>query len=332
MPPGSSSAAHAPSGGRARRAPREHARSWCPLATDRHRQAARPATGPRPPRTPLLGIGRNPPSKRVRSAGVWAGWARRHPRRGRPAPALRPDRRRGGPGGHPACSPHASRRGARPWRRAAACSRPRPSGALHHLAHRPPGRLWRSRGATASTGSTCWPRPSGRAASWPLTGGGGRRRARVAGAAVRRGGRRFSRLAGLCLLVAAAGAYNALGPGAEPRGALDHDYGRVLLAKLALVAGLAALGAANRYLVVARVEPRRRAGPAPAPSVGRWALLGAGRIRRRASPAASPPTSRARRRWPSSSSSPPPCSSTRPPRATPDTRRTPHGGAGVRRT
>jgi len=71
---------------------------------------------------------------------------------------------------------------------------------------------------------------------------------------------RFSRLAGVCLLVVVlTGSYNAW----AQLGALSRlwttTYGRVLIVKLLLVAVLIGLGAANRYVAVPGLSPQRAA-------------------------------------------------------------------------
>jgi putative copper export protein len=74
--------------------------------------------------------------------------------------------------------------------------------------------------------------------------------------------RRFSRLAGLCLLgVVLSGAYNAW---LQLRGVAalgTTAYGRVLVLKLVFVVAVVGLGAVNRYTVVARLAPGRPRGP-----------------------------------------------------------------------
>ena len=71
---------------------------------------------------------------------------------------------------------------------------------------------------------------------------------------------RFSRLAGVCLLVVVlTGSYNAW----AQLGALSRlwttAYGRVLIVKLLAVAALVWLGATNRYVIVPRLSPGRAA-------------------------------------------------------------------------
>jgi putative copper export protein/mono/diheme cytochrome c family protein len=75
---------------------------------------------------------------------------------------------------------------------------------------------------------------------------------------------RFSRVAGICLLVVlVTGIYNAWVQLPGLRALWTTDYGRILTVKIALVAVLAGLGSLNRYTVVARLDDRRRRhGPA----------------------------------------------------------------------
>ena len=71
-------------------------------------------------------------------------------------------------------------------------------------------------------------------------------------------GRRFSRLAGLCLLVVVAtGIYNAWSQLGVVSRLWTTAYGRVLLAKVALVVALLWVGAVNRYVVVPQLSDDR---------------------------------------------------------------------------
>jgi putative copper export protein/mono/diheme cytochrome c family protein len=73
--------------------------------------------------------------------------------------------------------------------------------------------------------------------------------------------RRFSSLAGLCLLaVALSGAYNAWSQLEAPGDLWTTPYGRVLAAKILSVLALAWLGAINRYAVIPRLTRRRPPG------------------------------------------------------------------------
>jgi putative copper export protein len=73
--------------------------------------------------------------------------------------------------------------------------------------------------------------------------------------------RRFSRLAGLCLLaVMLTGVYNAWAQLGAVSALLSTTYGRVLGLKLIVVVGLVGLGAVNRYVVVPRLDPRAVSG------------------------------------------------------------------------
>ena len=73
--------------------------------------------------------------------------------------------------------------------------------------------------------------------------------------------RRFSVTAGWCLaLVAASGIYNAVVQVSTPAALVRTAYGRVLIAKIMLVLGLAALGAVSRYGAVAALRPGTSAG------------------------------------------------------------------------
>jgi putative copper resistance protein D len=75
-------------------------------------------------------------------------------------------------------------------------------------------------------------------------------------------GRRFSRLAGFCLLtVVATGISNAWSQLGVVSRLWTTAYGRVLLVKVAVVVALVCLGAVNRYVVVPRLsDDRARAG------------------------------------------------------------------------
>jgi putative copper export protein/mono/diheme cytochrome c family protein len=69
---------------------------------------------------------------------------------------------------------------------------------------------------------------------------------------------RFSRLAGICLLVVVlTGARNAWVQIPSAAALWATDYGRTLVLKVALVAALAVLGAVTRYTIVARLDGRR---------------------------------------------------------------------------
>jgi putative copper export protein/mono/diheme cytochrome c family protein len=99
-------------------------------------------------------------------------------------------------------------------------------------------------------------------------------------ASVTRIGARFSRLAGWSLIaVVLTGAYNAWVQLPDVAALRDTPYGRILLAKLALVVGLAALGATNRYALLPRLTGRPARG-AVARGVRRCrlALFGPGRV------------------------------------------------------
>ncbi len=73
--------------------------------------------------------------------------------------------------------------------------------------------------------------------------------------------RRFSRLAGLCLLaVVGSGLYNAWVQIRTWPALWGTPYGRVLMAKVLIALGLVALGAANRYAIIPRLDPSHRAG------------------------------------------------------------------------
>src|SRR5262249_10780515 len=71
---------------------------------------------------------------------------------------------------------------------------------------------------------------------------------------------RFSRLAGLCLLaVAVTGSYNAWTQLGGFSRLVTTAYGRVLIAKLVVVAVLVWLGAVNRYVLLPRLAPESAA-------------------------------------------------------------------------
>lgn len=70
--------------------------------------------------------------------------------------------------------------------------------------------------------------------------------------------RRFSRMAGWCLLlVVLTGLYNAWLQLAAPSALWQTGYGRVLGAKVLLVLGLTAFGAMNRYVLLPSLDVRR---------------------------------------------------------------------------
>src|SRR5262249_24263625 len=97
---------------------------------------------------------------------------------------------------------------------------------------------------------------------------------------VTRIGARFSRLAAWSLItVVLTGAYNAWVQLPDVAALWNTFYGRVLLAKLALVAGLVALGATNRYALLPRLMGRPARGVV-ARGVRRWrlAFFGPGRV------------------------------------------------------
>jgi putative copper resistance protein D len=91
--------------------------------------------------------------------------------------------------------------------------------------------------------------------------------------------RRFSRLAGLCLLaVVVTGSYNAWTELREVSDLWTTAYGRLLATKLLLFLGLAWWGAVNRYTVVSRLGGGRAAGPGERLfRLGRLALRGPAR-------------------------------------------------------
>lgn len=88
--------------------------------------------------------------------------------------------------------------------------------------------------------------------------------------------RRFSRLAGLCLVaVLATGIYNACVQLSSPSALWTTVYGRWLALKLALVAGLIWWGAFNRYAVLPALDRGRRVGiGARCFRLARWAIRG----------------------------------------------------------
>ncbi|HYB69238.1 MAG TPA: CopD family protein [Candidatus Bathyarchaeia archaeon] len=91
--------------------------------------------------------------------------------------------------------------------------------------------------------------------------------------------RRFSRLAGWCLLaVVLTGAYRVWVEVSAPSVMWRTPYGRALAAKLALVLALAWCGALNRYVMLPGLGVGRRASwPARLLRLGRLALLGPSR-------------------------------------------------------
>lgn len=73
--------------------------------------------------------------------------------------------------------------------------------------------------------------------------------------------RRFSLVAGWCLaVVGASGIYNALVQVSTPAALVRTAYGRILIVKILLFLGLAALGAVSRYGVVASLGGRESTG------------------------------------------------------------------------
>jgi putative copper export protein len=88
--------------------------------------------------------------------------------------------------------------------------------------------------------------------------------------------RRFSRLAGLCLVVVlATGIYNACVQLSSPSALWTTVYGRWLAVKLALVVGLIWWGAFNRYTVLPALDRRRRMGIGERCfRLARWAIRG----------------------------------------------------------
>jgi len=98
--------------------------------------------------------------------------------------------------------------------------------------------------------------------------------------------RRFSRLAGLCLLAAvASGGYNAWVQLPGVSALWTTFYGRVLTLKVLLVLGLIWWGAVTRYTIVARLGPGRALGMgARLFRHARLIVLGSARVGRRALP------------------------------------------------
>jgi copper transport protein len=88
--------------------------------------------------------------------------------------------------------------------------------------------------------------------------------------------RRFSRLAGICLLgVVASGSYNAWIELASVSALWSTGYGRILAVKLAFVLGLVAFGAENRFRVVPALSGGQGGLAARGFSAVRWRLGGA---------------------------------------------------------
>jgi copper resistance protein D len=98
--------------------------------------------------------------------------------------------------------------------------------------------------------------------------------------------RRFSRLAGLCLLtVLATGGYNAWIQLHEVSVLWTTTYGRVLAVKILLFVGLVWWGAVNRYTVVSRLGAGQASGIGERLfRLGRLAILGSARVARQALP------------------------------------------------
>ena len=97
--------------------------------------------------------------------------------------------------------------------------------------------------------------------------------------------RRFSRLAGWCLLaVLLSGTYATWVQVGSVGASWRTVYGRVLLAKLLLVAGVVWLGAVNRYTVLPRLDGDAAPGPLERLWRGRTTPSGAGRDSPRAVP------------------------------------------------
>jgi putative copper resistance protein D len=96
--------------------------------------------------------------------------------------------------------------------------------------------------------------------------------------------RRFSRMAGICLLaVVVTGGYNAWVQLPSVSALWTTLYGRVLAAKLLAVLGLACWGATSRYTIICRFRRGRGSGLGERLfRVGRLIMLGAPRIARRA--------------------------------------------------
>src|SRR5262245_14988446 len=92
--------------------------------------------------------------------------------------------------------------------------------------------------------------------------------------------RRFSRLAGVCLLiVVVTGAYNVWAQLGAVSSLWTSTYGRVLVVKLLVAAALVGLGAINRYVIVPRLDPGRRPRGLGARLVRASRLLILGRMR-----------------------------------------------------
>ena len=98
--------------------------------------------------------------------------------------------------------------------------------------------------------------------------------------------RRFSRLAGLCLLaVTMTGGYNAWVQLPRVSALWTTAYGRVLAVKLLLVLALVWWGAMNRYTIVPRLAGRHAVGMGERLfRLGRRAVLGSARVARHALP------------------------------------------------
>ena len=87
--------------------------------------------------------------------------------------------------------------------------------------------------------------------------------------------RRFSRLAGYCLLaVVATGVYNVWIQVPGPTALWTTAYGGALMAKLGLAMALASIGCANRYVVLPVLSGDRRRGTARWIRLGRLAIFG----------------------------------------------------------
>ena len=96
--------------------------------------------------------------------------------------------------------------------------------------------------------------------------------------------RRFSRLAGLCLLaVVLTGGYNAWVQLPNVSALWTTFYGRVLAVKLLVVLGVICCGAVNRYTIVPRLGARpARAGLGERVfRLARWVVVGSSRVARR---------------------------------------------------
>jgi putative copper export protein/mono/diheme cytochrome c family protein len=86
-----------------------------------------------------------------------------------------------------------------------------------------------------------------------------RQRARLHSVSVALIARRFSRLAAVCLVtVVLTGIYNAWSQLEVFSRLWTTVYGRLLLVKLVLAAGLVWFGAVNRYVIIPRLDPNRR--------------------------------------------------------------------------